>query len=65
MGGALTIRKRTGSALLREFNSVLDSVSAASDDRADDVRERIADLEAELADLRQLQRKLEAAVVAA
>ena len=65
MGGVLAVRKRSGSSLLSEFNSTLDSLSAAADNRGDAVRERIAELEVELADLRQLERKLEAAVVTA
>ena len=61
MAGVLT-RKRTGSALLGEFNDVLDSLTATADERRLIVHERIAELEAELADLRQLDRKLDAAV---
>lgn len=55
------MRKRTGTSQLSEFNAYVASVSADADDRASIVREQIAEKEAELSDLRQLQRKLEAA----
>lgn len=55
------IRKQTGTSQLVDFNAFVASASESVADRGSIVRERVAELEAELADLRQLERKLQAA----
>jgi len=54
-----------GSALKESFEATLQGHSEAAASRNDDVQARIAELEAELSDLRQLRRKIDAAKSAA
>lgn len=54
------IEKR-GSDLVSEFEDFVASLKGRAEERAPIVRERLAALEAEEADLRQLLRRLEAA----
>lgn len=61
---AIALLSKGGSDLLNEFQSTVDSLESRADDRNRVVSERIAALEEELADLRQLRRQLEAAKTA-
>lgn len=59
-----TAAETHGTTLLHDFEQVLADHRADAADRSDVVTDRIAALEAELSDLRILQRKLDAASAA-
>lgn len=54
----MALRKKDGTTLLAEFRATAEQFEIEAGDRGFVVKERLAELEAEQADLRQLQRQL-------